>query len=179
MDSDRQREVYLRIARSAAIKGKNDLARLAAERAKVLSGSAEGADALAALYGGLADIPTSDVVSAVEAISDIPDEMLSPSDRALRSAAEAIAREVLRKPQPTSSAQVGSPNVELPNDLAVIPDTPADVPTDPVGTAPATTKVEVKSEPPNTDPEFRTFVDAGRSKLDEIDSLLEKESAVK
>ena len=179
MDSDRQREVYLRIARSAAIKGKNDLARLAAERAKMLSGSAEGADALAALYGGLADIPTSDVVSAIEAISDIPDAMLSPSDRALRSAAEAIAQEVLRKPEPASSAQVESPNVEWPNDLAAIPDNPADVTADPVGTAPATTTAEVKSETPNTDPEFRTFVDAGRSKLDEIDSLLEKESAVK
>jgi len=61
----------------------------------------------------------------------------------------------------------------------VIADNPADVAADPVGTAPATTAAEVRSETPNTDPEFRTFVDAGRSKLDEIDSLLEKESAVK
>src|SRR5690606_27481640 len=41
MDVPRRREVYLRMARLAAISGKNKLASLAAERAQVLSGDGE------------------------------------------------------------------------------------------------------------------------------------------
>lgn len=186
MDADRQHEVYLRIARQAAIKGRNELARQAAEKAKLLSGTGEGADALAKLYGGLAGIPTNEVSAAIAAIAAIPDEILSPSDRALRDAAAAIAEEVVRKPEANSQAQAPEPTVAIQNDASVAdvssPEAPAsDEQQDPTAPAP-----EMQSASPKTaeadaagsrdqDPEFRTFVDTGRSKLDAIDDLLKQE----
>ena len=186
MDADRQHEVYLRIARQAAIKGRNELARQAAEKAKLLSGTGEGADALAKLYGGLAGIPTNEVSAAIAAIAAIPDEILSPSDRALRDAAAAIAEEVVRKPEANSQAQAPEPIVAIQNDASVAdvssPEAPAsDEQQDPTAPAP-----DMQSASPKTaeadaagskdqDPEFRTFVDTGRSKLDAIDDLLKQE----
>jgi chemotaxis protein MotC len=186
MDADRQHEVYLRIARQAAIKGRNELARQAAEKAKLLSGTGEGADALAKLYGGLAGIPTNEVSAAIAAIAAIPDEILSPSDRALRDAAAAIAEEVVRKPEANSQAQAPEPTVAIQNDASVAdvssPEAPAsDEQQDPTAPAP-----DMQSASPKTvaadaagsrdqDPEFRTFVDTGRSKLDAIDDLLKQE----
>lgn len=174
MDSDRQREIYLRIARASAIAGKKELARLAAERALALSKNDAAAMAsLANLYGGLANVPTSDVGEALQAMTDIPDEALTASDRALREAARAVAEEVIRMPDslPVSEAPV----VE---NAAVNPDLPQDP------RAPAPTPVEAKPQPVSTDapadaatdPAFRSFVDTGRSKLDAIDNLLKEES---
>ena len=186
MDGDRQREVYLRIARQAAIKGRNELARQAADKARLLSGTGEGADALAKLYGGLAGIPTNEVGAAIEAIAAIPDEVLSPSDRALRDAAAAIAEEVVREPEANSQAQAPEPSVAVQNDASV---TDASVPEAPVSdeqqdpTAPASNaqsatpgKAEADAgDSKDQDPEFRSFVDTGRSKLDAIDDLLKQE----
>ncbi len=181
MDTDRQREVYLRIARQAAIKGRNELARQAADKAKLLSGTAEGADALAKLYGGLAGIPTNEVGAAIAAIAAIPDEILSPSDRALRDAAAAIAEEVVRKPEANSQAQAPEPSVAPQND-ASIPEAPASDeqqdPTapasDPQGESPKAAEAAAEGSK-DQDPEFRSFVDTGRSKLDAIDDLLKQE----
>lgn len=186
MDADRQREVYLRIARQAAIKGRNELARQAADKAKLLSGTGEGADALAKLYGGLAGIPTNEVGAAIAAIAAIPDEILSPSDRALRDAAAAIAEEVVRKPEANSQAQAPEPSVAIQNDASVAdvssreapasdqqqdPTAPASEPQD---AAPATAEAAAAGSK-DQDPEFRSFVDTGRSKLDAIDDLLKQE----
>lgn len=183
MDADRQREVYLRIARQAAIKGHNELAREAADKAKLLSGTGEGADALAKLYGGLAGIPTNEVGAAIAAIAAIPDEILSPSDRALRDAAAAIADEVVRKPELNSQAQAPEPKVE-PSNQASTPEAPAvDEQQDPTAAGPTAetppaAKAEAAAQPTGAkdqDPQFRTFVDSGRSKLDAIDDLLKQE----
>lgn len=186
MDADRQREVYLRIARQAAIKGRNELARQAADKAKLLSGTGEGADALAKLYGGLAGIPTNEVGAAIAAIAAIPDEILSPSDRALRDAAAAIAEEVVRKPEANSQAQAPEPSVAIQNDASVAdvssPEAPAsDEQQDPTApasepqdAAPATAEAAAAGSK-DQDPEFRSFVDTGRSKLDAIDDLLKQE----
>ncbi|PPJ47796.1 chemotaxis protein [Rhizobium sp. KAs_5_22] len=186
MDTDRQREVYLRIARQAAIKGRNELARQAADKAKLLSGTAEGADALAKLYGGLAGIPTNEVGAAIAAIAAIPDEILSPSDRALRDAAAAIAEEVVRKPEANSQAQAPEPSVAIQNDASVAdgsspaapasdeqqdPTAPA---SDPQNASPQTAESDAEGSK-DQDPEFRSFVDTGRSKLDAIDDLLKQE----
>lgn len=186
MDTDRQREVYLRIARQAAIKGRNELARQAADKAKLLSGTAEGADALAKLYGGLAGIPTNEVGAAIAAIAAIPDEILSPSDRALRDAAAAIAEEVVRKPEANSQAQAPEPSVAIQNDASVVdgsspaapasdeqqdPTAPA---SDPQNASPQTAESDAEGSK-DQDPEFRSFVDTGRSKLDAIDDLLKQE----
>lgn len=179
MDVDRQREVYLRIARQAAIKGRNELARQAADKARLLSGTEDGADALALLYGGLAGIPTSEVGAAIKAIAAIPDEILSPSDRALRDAAAAIAEEVIRKPELDSPAQAPEPSVAPSND-ASIPEAPAideqQDPTAPASVPQSVSPVEAEAVGSrDQDPEFRSFVDTGRSKLEAIDDLLKQE----
>lgn len=193
MDSDRQREVYLRIARQAAIKGKNELARSSADKARILSGTAEGADALANLYGGLAGIPTNEVSAAIAAIAAIPDETLSPSDRALRDAAAAIGEEVLRKPIAApvveSPAQVQEPSISGSGDVPASAaseetqqDPVAEGQQDPEARTPAApAEAAAKAGAPQTasekdqDPEFRSFVDTGRTKLDAIDKLLNEE----
>ncbi|EHS53759.1 chemotaxis protein [Rhizobium sp. PDO1-076] len=185
MDNDRRREVYLRIARKAAIAGRKDLTKMAADQARALSGTAEGADALANLYGSLANISTENVDDAMQAIMDIPAESLSPKDLALRRAAEAVAKEVLRKPEPppesltqananTTDADAGAvaaaeDDAELQDPTA--PPTPA--------AAPQPQPVSAEADAGNAaalDPAVRTFVDTGRSKLDAIDDLLKQES---
>jgi chemotaxis protein MotC len=195
MDIDRRREVYLRIARQAAIAGRRDLAVMAADQAKALSGNGPESDALAQLYGSLVGVPTENVDDAMAALMQIPEAALSPKDRALRQAAEAVAKEVLRKPQAPVAppeSEVAAPGVdagvaaatldpELQDPLAAppaptavpaeaaVPATPRDAPSATVQPAAA------DAQPPAIDPELRTFVDAGRSKLDAIDDLLNKE----
>ncbi|RCW27269.1 chemotaxis protein MotC [Ciceribacter lividus] len=181
MDKDRAREIYLRIARAAAVRGKNQLAGLAAERAKALSGTAEGADTLARLYGGLAEVPTSGILSAVDALASIPEKDLSPADRALRAAAEAVAREILSQPvQEGSSPQPADAPATAVEAMAT-PEQgeplqfPGEVPASETvakKTAPATTKADEIA----MDPQFRDFVSSGRSRLQEIDSLLQEEA---
>ncbi len=59
MDEPRQREVYLRIARAAAIAGKAELAKTAATYAQSLAGTADNAlGALADFYGNMASVST-------------------------------------------------------------------------------------------------------------------------
>src|SRR3546814_19686930 len=100
MDADRRREVYLRIARHAAVEGKNELAMLASSRAAALSDAdADPPEVLARLYGGLAGISTPGIGSAVEDLAEIPAEQLSPRARALRRAetGRASGRESVRE----------------------------------------------------------------------------------
>ncbi|MCM2472822.1 chemotaxis protein [Rhizobium sp. CG5] len=182
MDEPRQREVYLRIARQAAINGNTELARLGASHAKALSGQVDdGMDALADLYGGVADVSTGSVEAAMQAILDISDENLSPSDRALRTAAQAVAEEVLRLPVMESPTQADSTTP-----VAVIPETASDDPTAMTAAERAAAPVPVADKPAGTseegtanDPAFQSFVDTGRSKLEEIDKLLNEESATR
>ncbi|WP_416797992.1 chemotaxis protein MotC [Ciceribacter azotifigens] len=182
MDKERAREIYLRIARAAAVRGKNQLAGLAAERAKGLSGTAEGADTLARLYGGLAEVPTSDILSAVDALASIPEKELSPADRALRAAAEAVAREILSEPAhqgpsplPPSDTPAATAEAAVAQEQGEPLQFPGEAPPTEVVTrdvAPSGTKPdEVAMDPPLQD-----FVSSGRSKLREIDSLLQEEA---
>lgn len=189
MDIDRRREVYLRIARQAAIAGRRDLALMAADQAKALSGNGPEADLLAELYGSLVGVPTANVDDAMAALMKIPEATLSPKDRALRQAAEAVAKEVLRKPQApvpppegegaASGVEAGvaqaAQDPELQDPLAAPPaDTPiaAGTPEAPSATV---QPAAADAQAPAIDPELRTFVDAGRSKLEAIDDLLSKE----
>ena len=188
MDVDRRREVYLRVAREAAIAGRKELATMAAEQAKLLSGSEEGADALARLYGSLVGVPTENVDDAMAVLMTIPEEALSPRDRALRQAAETVAKEVLRKPEPAQKPQL--PPAEVSAESAALEAAAADQDlqdpfTQPQQTESALPEAEVQpaaaapetppAEQAEIDPELRTFVETGRSKLDAIDDLLQKE----
>ena len=175
MDVDRRREVILRIARRATLDGKNDLARLASGKAAALAGlTADGPEVLAKLYGGVANIPTSDVGSALEDLAAIPEDELSPRDQALRAAAQAIASEVLRRPTADSFAQDAGVKVEPRSDAQNMDASPGNE--DPGSAvvalpAPAASGIEI-------DPEIQTFVESGRSKLNEIDDLLKQEGVV-
>ncbi|WP_226951191.1 chemotaxis protein MotC [Rhizobium terrae] len=174
MDADRRREIFLRIARSAAIAGKNDLARLMSGKAEALKGTPTP-EALARLYGGLAGIPTKDVNTAVQAIDDVPDEMLTPRDRALRQAAKAIAEQVVSRPTADSFAQekpVKLTNTEGAKSQVAPPRNEI------AGPAPAT-ESPMAGTAAKFDPAFQTYVNTGRSRLNAIDEMLKEESSSK
>jgi chemotaxis protein MotC len=181
MDVPRQREVYLRMARLAAISGKNRLATLAADRAQALAGDGESVPrVLADLYSGLASVPSGDVSDAMQAIIAIPDDKLSVKDRALKAAARAVAEEVLRIPtaQEAAAGKKDSPPA-LP-DAAALEEQMMDPQ---AGGAEEAAAVAAEKDKPeqaggvDPDPAFDTFVSGGRSKLDEIDALLKGEGS--
>lgn len=190
MDRDRRREVYLRIAREAAIAGRKPLATMAAEQAKLLSGSEEGADALARLYGTMVRVPTENVGAAMEALMQVPEEVLSPRDRALRQAAETVAKEVLREPEPMPSPAIASqaatdvsaeaqsaaidPDLQDPFAQPATAPEPAAAPNAEMQPASADPAL-APAQQAEIDPELRSFVESGRSKLDAIDDLLNQE----
>ncbi|MDZ7927791.1 MAG: chemotaxis protein MotC [Agrobacterium sp.] len=167
MDAERQKEAYLRLSRLAAISGKDKLARLAALKAKALSPDMpDQPDAQANLYESLSNIGTPDVVSAIETIGQIPEARLSDRDRALRDAAKAIADQVVRPP----SLQPGT-------DVAATPGQDAGQGAASNEAAGAGTNSIWRVENHKADEQgdnVRQLVTSGRSKLDEIDSLLKK-----
>jgi chemotaxis protein MotC len=175
-DADRRREIFLRIARAAAIAGKNELARLASGKAEALGGDpADVPEALAKLYGGVANISTKDVGVAMQAISAIPDEALSARDRVLRQAAKAVADQVVSRPVAESLAQ------ERPANMANTEDATSPVAlsrNELAGPAQAAEGLPA-SAAATLDPAFKTFVDNGRSKLAAIDDMLKEEKATK
>lgn len=190
MDVPRQREVYLRMARLAAISGKNKLASLAAERAQMLSGDGESVPkTLADLYSGLASVPSGDVASAMDAIAAIPDDQLSVKDRALKAAAKRVAEEVLRVPsasatqtqaavvpEETDDASYAGLRQAETADRAMDPQAGEEETSVASSADPSNEKTE-QLEKAGIDPAFDNFVSNGRSKLDEIDALLKGEGS--
>ena len=183
MDPAKQREIYLRMARRAAIAGKSDLATLAAGRAQAISN--DGGDAFGALagfYGGVAAVSTPGLESAVTNLDQMPAGELNERDRALRDAAKAVAQEILRAPEPVSLGQGTLPN--LPNQQSTEHD--AAVTNQPGSQSPGTAGVEegaAASAAPTpeggrqeADSSFNAFVTTSRSKLDAIDGMLKQES---
>ncbi len=175
MDADRQREVYLRIARQAAIAGKNDLARYASEQATGIKGGADdrNAEQLARLYGGMADIPSDKVGDAMKAITDMPEATLSPADQALRAAAQAIADAVVRPPVAESPTQDSGANIVSTQDpVSETASSANDVSGS--GSADAT----AVGNAAKYEADFKTYVDRGRSTLNAIDDLLKEEGTL-
>ncbi|ACP24088.1 chemotaxis protein motility protein C [Sinorhizobium fredii NGR234] len=184
MDQSRQREVYLRVARRAAIGGNQTLARLASSRAEELALDGGGqSQLLASFYDGLAAVPSEDVFTAAQTLAAIPDGKLSRRDRALREAARAIAEEVVRLPRDESSAQASMPipeaNTGPAKDGGETGETgsgmspfavASDRPPAPGGERPASAETAAAS-----DPALDGFVANGRSKIKEIDALLAEE----
>ncbi|MBB6488041.1 chemotaxis protein MotC [Rhizobium lusitanum] len=183
MDPPRQREIYLRMARRAAIAGKADLAALAAGRAQAIS--SDGSDAFGALagfYGGIAGVSTPDVEAAISNLNQMPAGELNARDRALRDAATAVADEILRAPDPASLGQGNVPN--LPNQQNTEHDAAVTIKTG--GQSPGIAGVEqgaaAKAAPVSkgggqeADSSFNAFVTTSRSKLDAIDGMLKQGS---
>ncbi|MBB4184001.1 chemotaxis protein MotC [Sinorhizobium terangae] len=183
MDQPRQREVYLRVARRAAIGGNQALARLASQRAEGLAdGGASQSQVLASFYEGLAAVPSADVFAATETINAIPDEKLSPRDRALRDAAKTVADAVVQLPQDESFTQASAPTQDgiAAVEGQLVPEETGS------GMSPFGEAAEAPGQPrdggqtsvgaaPSADPAFEGFVTNGRSKIAEIDALLKEE----
>ncbi|XUY27163.1 chemotaxis protein [Agrobacterium sp. rho-8.1] len=157
MDDERAEEIYLRIARQASLRGQVELARFATEQANILlPETGDGARApLSKLYSGLASVSSDAVHSASEALSSIPSDELSPRDLALRDAAQAVAEQIVRAPIATPVSQDGG--------VAAAPQNGGD----PV-------KQEQTQQAAASAP-VQEFVDKGRTRLSEIDTLLKQE----
>lgn len=154
MDVERQRSVYLRIARKAAISGDRELAMIAADRAEQLASDNPKAAALAELYAGAAGVPSENVVEAAERLSEIDDTALSERDRALQRAARIIAEEVVRRP-----------------DTAALTSAVEEEPTVDPSVSPAAAGEPATQE---ADP-VEDYVNSQRAVLDGIDALLEED----
>jgi chemotaxis protein MotC len=181
MDQKRQREVYLRISRKAAIGGQTELALLAAEEAKKLSDPSDPAPAaLAGLYSGLASVPSDDVVEVDRSLDELEKLPLSPRDAALRDAARIIANEIIREPDPNSLTQAFSPTMEgqtdeeTPSEPAVAAPSGQDLAGQaiPEPTAPGEASTETADAAGAMDDGFRDYVDGQNKLIDEIDGLL-------
>ena len=177
MDRPRKREIYLRIARKAAISGHRDLAVFASDKAEALLGSNdETPQAMAQLYSGMAKIPTDGVDNVLKSINALAGARLSQRDRALREAAELVASEVVKKPVLDSFTQA------LP---AIIkqPEMNLDAETSQAAAEPVKAQPESKifrragteSEQQRADDEeaFKGFLADRRKALERIDKLLE------
>ncbi|TJX34998.1 MAG: chemotaxis protein MotC, partial [Mesorhizobium sp.] len=99
MDPEREKVIYLRIARRAAIDGMSDLSAFASARAEQgRDGNTNQGDPRALLYSSLSTV-TSDTIEDVRAkLGKIDRGKLSDGDRALLDAAQAIAGEVVAPP---------------------------------------------------------------------------------
>jgi chemotaxis protein MotC len=96
MDPEREKVIYLRIARRAAIDGLSDLSAFASARAE--HGNTNQGDPRALLYSSLSTV-TSDTIEDVRTkLGKIDRSKLSDGDRALLDAAQAIAGEVVAPP---------------------------------------------------------------------------------
>ncbi|MBB4064133.1 chemotaxis protein MotC [Gellertiella hungarica] len=185
MEPDRRQAIYLRIARQATIAGEMELASMAAdEAAKVKGTETRDREVLANFYSGLAGVPSDNVVKAAEGLDMVPDAMLSPKDKMLRDAARAIAEEVLREPDPASLTQETPDNKSAGNSSidadAAGHDEPAPGQEDPLATQPAVADAAAptadSAQPSAPDTAIDPIITSARSKLGEIDKLLEKDS---
>ncbi|TPK44324.1 chemotaxis protein MotC [Mesorhizobium sp. B2-5-4] len=120
MDPEREKVIYLRIARRAAIDGMSDLSAFASARAEQgRDGNTNQGDPRALLYSSLSTV-TSDTIEDVRAkLGKIDRSRLSDGDRALLDAAQTIAGEVVAPPasppaaNPAPAAVVPSPEPEV------------------------------------------------------------------
>jgi chemotaxis protein MotC len=99
MDAEREKVIYLRIARRAAIEGLNDLSTFASAKAEQgRGGKSNEDDPRALLYASLSTV-TSETVEEVRAkLKTIDRSQLSESDQSLLDAAQAVAREMVAVP---------------------------------------------------------------------------------
>ncbi|TPK65984.1 MULTISPECIES: chemotaxis protein MotC [unclassified Mesorhizobium] len=106
MDPEREKVIYLRIARRAAIDGLNELSAFASARAEQgRDGNTNQGDPRALLYSSLSTVTSGTIEDVRAKLGKIDRSRLSDGDRALLDAAEAIAGEVVAPPAslPTAS----------------------------------------------------------------------------
>lgn len=113
MDPEREKVIYLRIARTAAIDGLIDLSKFASAKAeRGRDGIPDGDDPRAELYASLSTMTSETIKDVRERLRDIDRTRLSESDRFLLDAARAITSEVVAPPigmPPPSAGKDGAP----------------------------------------------------------------------
>ncbi|RUW52450.1 chemotaxis protein MotC [Mesorhizobium sp. M1A.F.Ca.ET.072.01.1.1] len=96
MDPEREKVIFLRIARRAAIDGLSDLSAFASARAEQgRNGKGNQDDPRAVLYSGLSTVTSATIDDVRARLGKIDRGKLSESDRALLDAAQAVAGEVV------------------------------------------------------------------------------------
>ncbi|PBC04509.1 chemotaxis protein MotC [Mesorhizobium sp. WSM3860] len=96
MDPEREKVIYLRIARRAAIDGLSDLSAFASARAEQgRNGKGNQDDPRAVLYSSLSTVVSATIDDVRARLGKIDRGKLSQSDRALLDAAQAVAGEVV------------------------------------------------------------------------------------
>lgn len=125
LDPPRQQEIYLRIARKAAVTGRFEFAHWAAGNALALSnGKDDNPAKLAQLYLNLSSVPTADIAEAKSAFAKIPDEILGPDERRLRDAGAFILSEVEKPASLESLTQAPSDKPKPEKQTAAKPEHP-------------------------------------------------------
>jgi chemotaxis protein MotC len=176
VDARRKQEVYLRIARKAAVTGKLDLAKLAAQKAIDLG---EGRDdnqmKLARLYLGLSGVPTADIAYSKGVFADIPAEMLGPGERKLLKAGEYILSELGKPPSLDSLTQAADPNIPDKTMPEAAPDTGAHS-ADVVNATAAQARTAGQPSAANgeTKDKLDAFLSQSQQQLDAIDAMIKK-----
>lgn len=170
LDAPRQQELYLRVARKAAIGGRFEFAHWAASQALALSKDKNDSQAkLAQLYLGLSSLRSADIAEAKTVFADIPDEMLGPKERRLRDAGAFILKEVEKPASMESLTQGPSPT------LGKVEGKPAPVPHDqppPAAAKPAVPNGTAAQG--GTKDGIDTFVTKGQAQLNAIDEMMKK-----
>lgn len=99
MDAEREKVIYLRIARRAAIDGLNDLSAFAASKAEEgRNGKNNEDDPRALLYASLSSMTSASVAELREKLDRIDRSQLSQGDRDLLDAAKAVTHEIVTAP---------------------------------------------------------------------------------
>lgn len=162
MDAEREKVIYLRIARRAAIDGLSDLSAFASARAGKIDGG-EDDDPRAQLYSSLSSLTSESIATVRDGLERIDRARLSENDRALLDAARTVTREVVAPPPAEDAAQ------ERPAAApAATPPVPSAAPPAADGTAAAATAAGAG---PASDPTEDAIADA-RRKLETIDRML-------
>ncbi len=181
MSSEQARIVYLRLARKSAIEGYERLLAFASQKAMAHSEGADGdSDPRAVLYANMASVSSDNVDDVLAALNGIERDRLSSADRELLDAATAIAKAVLDEPRHTSAvtppseptpAEAGPPQeAALENNDIVENEQNATAPA-----PPGTDDLVFPGDPVNE--EADGYLKEMRSKLEDIDALLEEETA--
>lgn len=172
LDDPRQQELYLRVARKAAIGGRFEFAHWAAGQALALSkGRNDSPAKLAELYLGLSSLRSADIAEAKSVFSQIPDEMLGPKERRLRDAGAYILKEVEKPPTMESLTQAHDATV----DKVAKPSAPGPQgsPQPLAGQTAAQAGVPAKDA---TKDGIDTFLSQGHDQLKAIDEMMRKGS---
>lgn len=185
MDGEREKVIYLRIARHAAIEGLNDLSAFASERAEKGRDGGKG-DPRAELYASLSTVTSAAVEDLHAKLTTIDRSRLSASDQSLLDAVQAVAKEMIAppagvKPPPTapkappalkaSTEKPATGETDLPVVEGMVEENPAPTAVPPAAPAQAASPAETALATTPADPTDASIADA-RRRLEGIDQLL-------